>query len=130
MLPFVESRQLGDALITVIREASFLWAPGFAIPEAEWRREVPQADTEGRILIDCNMIHIRLGPASIIVDPGFDDPASELARRLGLVESAGLLTLIDGGEHEIVPGVTMVPTPGETPGRHAGGRATAHRREC
>jgi glyoxylase-like metal-dependent hydrolase (beta-lactamase superfamily II) len=35
--------------------------------------------------------------------------------RIGAVAEAGLLDLLDG-EREIVPGVTMIPSPGESPG--------------
>jgi glyoxylase-like metal-dependent hydrolase (beta-lactamase superfamily II) len=199
---FVQSRRIGDAVITVISEGSFWWAPRFAVPEADWRREMPDADVSGQIPIDCTLVHISLGAASIIVDPGFDDadsawgrafgarwsgftrtpglhtalirlgvhaddithvliththedhfagvvaerdgqllprvprarcyvsradwhdhprradPASELARRLGVLEARGLLHTIDG-EHAIAPGVTMIPTPGETLGHCA-----------
>lgn len=45
-----------------------------------------------------------------------DDPvASEFDRPLAEVERHGLLDLVDG-EREIVPGVKLIPTPGETPG--------------
>jgi glyoxylase-like metal-dependent hydrolase (beta-lactamase superfamily II) len=40
---------------------------------------------------------------------------TELNRRLGAVDRAGLLELVDG-EQEIAPGVHLVPSPGETPG--------------
>jgi glyoxylase-like metal-dependent hydrolase (beta-lactamase superfamily II) len=39
----------------------------------------------------------------------------EAQARIGAVAEAGLLDLLDG-EREIVPGVTMIPAPGETPG--------------
>jgi glyoxylase-like metal-dependent hydrolase (beta-lactamase superfamily II) len=41
--------------------------------------------------------------------------ANMLGRHLGAIERAGLLQLVDG-EHEVVPGVTMVHAPGESPG--------------
>lgn len=48
-------------------------------------------------------------------NPRREEPGSDLAVRLGEIRRLGLLDLIDG-EHEVVPGVTMLPTPGETPG--------------
>ncbi|HEY4826762.1 MAG TPA: MBL fold metallo-hydrolase [Solirubrobacteraceae bacterium] len=39
----------------------------------------------------------------------------EQRARIGTVAEAGLLALLDG-EREIVPGVTMIPAPGESPG--------------
>lgn len=47
-----------------------------------------------------------------------NDPESELSRRLGAVDRGGLLDLVDGGQ-DIVPGVALLPTPGETPGHLA-----------
>ena len=41
--------------------------------------------------------------------------APPAAQQLVAVEAAGLLELVDG-EREVVPGVTMVPAPGESPG--------------
>jgi glyoxylase-like metal-dependent hydrolase (beta-lactamase superfamily II) len=48
-------------------------------------------------------------------NPQRDDPRSDLAIRIGAVDRAGLLHLVDGDE-EIAPGVTMLHAPGETPG--------------
>ena len=185
--------------MTVICEGSCLWAPRFGVPEPAWRRAMPDADPQGRIRIAFNLIHIRLGGASVLIDPGFDDPLSswdeafgarwhgytrtpglgaalaalgvrstevthvlithghddhfagvtvdaggrheprfprarhligrqdwednprradpqsELAIRLGLIHARGLLDLVNG-EQEVVPGVTMIHAPGETPG--------------
>jgi glyoxylase-like metal-dependent hydrolase (beta-lactamase superfamily II) len=199
---FVDSRTIGDAVVTVISEGSFRWAPRFPVPEAEWRQAMPDADVHGRIPIDCLVAHVSLGGASIIIDPGFDDPGSawseafgarwgnftrtqglaaalsaagiraedvthvlithahedhfagvavegegrlvprfpratcaiggldwnenprrgdptsELEARLGLLERDGLMKTVEG-ESEVAPGVTMLPTPGETPGHHA-----------
>jgi glyoxylase-like metal-dependent hydrolase (beta-lactamase superfamily II) len=39
----------------------------------------------------------------------------ESRARIRAIEEAGLLELVDG-EREVVPGVTMIPTPGESPG--------------
>ena len=47
--------------------------------------------------------------------PARQDPASDLTVRLGVIDRAGLLDLVDG-ERIVAPGVTMIPTPGETPG--------------
>lgn len=199
MHTYVSSRKFGDATVTVICEGSCLWAPRFGVPEAAWRRAMPDADADGRIQIAFNLIHIRLGGASVMVDPGFDDPSSpwdqafgarwpsydrtpglgaalaalgispkdvthvlithghddhfagvaadaggrrepwfprarhligrqdwegnprradpqsELTRRLGPLHAKGLLELVDG-EQEVVPGVSMIHAPGETPG--------------
>jgi glyoxylase-like metal-dependent hydrolase (beta-lactamase superfamily II) len=44
-------------------------------------------------------------------------PDSDFAQRLGLIERLGLLDLVEG-EREIVPGLTMLPAPGESPGHY------------
>jgi glyoxylase-like metal-dependent hydrolase (beta-lactamase superfamily II) len=197
---YVSSRSVGDATVTVVSDGALLWAPRFPVPEAEWRRAMPEADPDGRAWFGLNVVLVRLGAARIVVDPALDDPGtaferwfvggsslgierspglaaalgalgwmpeevthvvvthphgdhyggvmaerdgglalrfpnarhfvgradwegnpertrtgSELARRLGAVERRGLLELVDG-EQEIAPGVTLLPTPGETPG--------------
>lgn len=198
-LEFVDSRRVGAATVTVLSEGSMPWAPRFEISEEERRRALPEADAEGRIVLGLNVVHVRAGDASILADPGCDDPASpwqrrfaarfpglhrsaglsaalahigvapeavthvaithahgdhfggvavesggglaprfpharhligrgdwegnpargepesDLALRLGLIDRLGLLSTVDA-EREIVPGVTLIPTPGETPG--------------
>jgi glyoxylase-like metal-dependent hydrolase (beta-lactamase superfamily II) len=199
---FVSTRRVGAATISVISEGTLRWAPRFGVSEAEWRRALPDADGEGRITLGLNLLHVRLGDASIVIDPGLDDPDSTLQRemaakwpgmtrtpgldaalavlgvrpddvthvliththddhfagiarerdgrtalrfprarhllgradwdghpkrgdassamttRLGAVERAGLLDAVTG-TREVCPGVTMIPTPGESPGHYA-----------
>jgi glyoxylase-like metal-dependent hydrolase (beta-lactamase superfamily II) len=196
---WVASRRVGEATVTVVSEGTLVWLPRFGISEEESRRAMPEADAEGRLRLGLNLVHIRAGGASVIVDPGCDDPMSawqvefaqkwpgltrspglaaalprigeaaemvshvlithvhadhfggvaverngtleprfprarhvvgrrdwednpargdsrsDLAVRLGLIERRGLLDLIDQ-EREVAPGVTVVPSPGETPG--------------
>ncbi len=191
----VASRRFGDATVTLISEGTFPWRLELQVPESAWRRAMPEADASGAIILGINVAHIRLGDASILVDPGFDDPAapsppqfpglvrsaglvaglrsidvepdtithvliththddhyagvttegngrraarfpharhlvgrrdwegnpdrerseSALAIHLGTLDRFGLLTRVDD-EHEVVPGVTMVAAPGESPG--------------
>ncbi len=73
---YISSRRIGAATVTVFSEGSCLWAPRFQVPEDAWRRCLGDADTEGRIRIGFNFAHVSLGAASIVIDPGFDDPAS------------------------------------------------------
>jgi glyoxylase-like metal-dependent hydrolase (beta-lactamase superfamily II) len=196
---YVSSRRVGDATVTIINEGSIGWNPNFNVPEAAWRPAMPDADEAGRIRLGLNLAHVRLGDASILIDPGLDDPGtawsehfegrfhattrtpglasglaaigvhpdeithvlithahadhiagltverdgevglrfpnarvyvgradwedspdrsrpdSELMRRLAPIERLGRLELV-ASEREIVPGVTMYPAPGETPG--------------
>jgi glyoxylase-like metal-dependent hydrolase (beta-lactamase superfamily II) len=46
------------------------------------------------------------------------DPNSDLSARFGLIVRAGLVDFVDG-EREVSPGVTVTPTPGESPGHLA-----------
>lgn len=196
---YVGARRVGEAVVTVISEGGLSWAPKFAIPDEEWRRVAPNADEAGRVPLGLNLVLIQLGDATILLDPGCDDPDSdwqqgfakrfhavhrtpgltkalegvgvtpeevthvlithahgdhlagitverdgrmaprfpnarhvisrlevdrergrpnsqpEVVTALDVVEQSGLLETVEG-ETEIVPGVTMIPAPGETPG--------------
>ena len=48
-------------------------------------------------------------------NPNRTQPGSALTIHLGTLERLGLLTVVDR-ECEVVPGVTLIPTPGESPG--------------
>ncbi len=95
---YISRRRIGEAEITLVSEGSCLWAPRLSVPEPEWRRALPEADAQGRIPIGFAVAHIRLGDASVIVDPGFDDPGSAWQARFdaafpslaGLVRTPGL----------------------------------------
>ena len=197
---YVQTRQIGEAAVTIICEAYAPWAPQLQAPEAEWRRAMPEADAVGAVPLDFLMVCIQVGSAIVLIDPGFEDPSSiwELQRksawnglrrspglyawfsaagiqpehvthvlithahhdhyagvatedadgqyrpqfpraqhlmgrrdwddnaerrqpdsvlslRMGAVERAGLLVLVDT-DTEVLPGITLLPAPGETPG--------------
>ncbi len=196
---FVSTRRIGDAEVTVISEGTLVWAPEFPVPEVEWRAAMPEANERGAVKLGLNVAHVKIGDASIMIDPGCDipgspwqdefsnrfgevtrtpgflaalqqmgikpeeithvlithghgdhvagtaveqngqmvprfpnarhyigradweknpqrsNPDSDISRYLGAVERAGLLELVDG-EREIVPGVRMIPAPGESTG--------------
>jgi glyoxylase-like metal-dependent hydrolase (beta-lactamase superfamily II) len=198
--PFFDTRQVGDATVTVVSEGGLLWPPDFPASEEELRQALPEADEAGRVWLGLNVVIIQLGDALIVVDPGMDDPDSAWQRerprawpdwqvtrtpglgaamvalgvapedvthvvithphvdhypgvtvqrgddlvprfprarhflgradwegnprrgkpgsdfaRLELIDSLALLDLVDE-EQEIVPGVTILAAPGETPG--------------
>ena len=199
MSELVASRPIGEAVVTVITDGTLRWAPKFQIPEDERRRVMPDADEDGKVMLGLNLAHVRCGDASIVIDPGCDEPSSvwarefaakwpgltrsagleaalrrigvapetvnhvlithahedhlagvagergtdlalrfpnarhfigrrdweehparrqpesALVRRLGLAERSGLLETVDE-EREVAPGVTMIASPGETPG--------------
>jgi glyoxylase-like metal-dependent hydrolase (beta-lactamase superfamily II) len=83
--PYTDSRQVGDATITVISEGELRWPPQFPVPEEEWRAALPEADVEGRLWIGLNVVFVRLGEALVLIDPGFDDPDSAWQRDLARV---------------------------------------------
>ena len=198
---YIAGRRLGDAGITIISEGTLQWAPKILAPEDEVLRAIPELADNGKVTLGLNLAHVALGEASIVIDPGFDDPssswqgrlaekwpgmrrspglaaglaeigvdparvthvlithahadhfagvtieqggrdsvrfpnarhfigrrdweqsparqdpASDLTVRLGMIDRAGLLDLVDG-ERVVAPGVTMIPTPGETPGHY------------
>lgn len=192
---FVSSRPIGQAIVSIIRDGAFPWAPEILAPEDEWRAAIPEADSSGVLMIDMNVAHVRIGGFSILIDVGVGDASPELSRRrphyvptpgvvaglasigvrpedithvvithahgdhfegvtierdgervprfpnaryllgrddwvgnpmrdtadsghvqhLGTLERLGALELIDG-DAEVVPGVTILHTPGESPG--------------
>ena len=61
---YVAARRVGDATITIISEAAAVGSVGLPIPEAEWRRAIPEADLRGMISFGLNLAHIQLGDAS------------------------------------------------------------------
>src|SRR3990172_2057623 len=89
----------GDATVTVISEGSCLWAPKYQVPEPDWRRCLHDADADGRIRIGFNLAHIATPAASIMIDPGFDDPhtpwaAAFSARWPGYVPTPGTMAAL------------------------------------
>ncbi len=197
---YVATRRIGDATVTLINDGIFdaiPLIPWMDAPAAAVRRAVPEADASGAIGQSGMIVaHVRIGHASILIDPGVgdldpsswlvtdlklrrtpgvqaglaavgsapeqithvlmthahddhflgatvrrdgqhiprypqaryvigrvewdgnparEDPDSEVALRLGALDRLGLLDVVDG-EDEIVPGVTMLSAPGESPG--------------
>jgi glyoxylase-like metal-dependent hydrolase (beta-lactamase superfamily II) len=83
--PFIDTRRVGDATVSVVSEGALLWPPQFAAPESEWRQAMPEADAAGRVWLGLNVVIIRLGDATIVIDPGMDDPDSAWQRNLARV---------------------------------------------
>jgi glyoxylase-like metal-dependent hydrolase (beta-lactamase superfamily II) len=71
---YTDTRQIGRATITAISEGTALWAPLFQAPEAAWRAALPEADAHDRIPIGLTVLLVQIDGATILVDPGFDDP--------------------------------------------------------
>ena len=80
-LEYVSTRMIGDAAISVISEGTLEWAPKINAPEEELRRAIPELFERGKFTLGLNLAHVALGNASILIDPGFDDPASSWQER-------------------------------------------------
>lgn len=72
-------------------------------------------DREGRLVPRYPRARVFLGRADW--EGGLDrvDPEPDRRLRIGVIEQHSLLELVDS-EREILPGVTMIPAPGESPG--------------
>jgi len=97
---YVSTRRIGDAEVTVISEGTLVWAPKFPVPEAEWRAAMPDADERGAVRLGLNLTHVKIGDASILIDPGCDVPGSawqqEFSRHFGEVtRTPGLLAALE-----------------------------------
>lgn len=73
-----------------------------------------QANGEDRLLYP-NAVHYLGRGDWEMIQPALADPASLQSRTLGAVARAGLLQLVDS-EMEILPGIRILPAPGESPG--------------
>lgn len=92
---FIEARRIGDAIVTVVSEGTLGWSPNFPVPESAWRAAMPEADERDQVRLGLNLVHVRIGGASVLVDPGCDDPTSRwqegFARRFsGVTRTPGL----------------------------------------
>jgi glyoxylase-like metal-dependent hydrolase (beta-lactamase superfamily II) len=73
---YVATRMVGDAAISVISEGTLEWSPRLNAPEDELRRALPELAERGKFTLGLNLAHVALAGASILIDPGFDDPES------------------------------------------------------
>ncbi len=90
-LRHIHSRNVGDVTVTIISEGTLKWAPELQAPDAEWRREIPEADRDGVVRFGLNTVLVQTGDATIVIDPGYDDPSPADGQREPNVErSAGL----------------------------------------
>lgn len=76
---YVSTRKVGAAEVTLLLEGYGPYPVDLNVPEEVWRPEVPEADAAGNVVIATGGAYIRLGGASIVVDPGLDDPDSPAA---------------------------------------------------
>jgi glyoxylase-like metal-dependent hydrolase (beta-lactamase superfamily II) len=83
--PYIDTRQIGDATVTIVSEGELHWPPRFPVPEAEWCAALPDADEAGRVWLGLNTTFVRLGEALVLIDPGLDDPHSAWQRDLANV---------------------------------------------
>src|SRR5579859_4994099 len=88
---YVSTRRIGDAQVTVIRDATDLWIPGWQAPEDAWRRAMPEADAAGEMSFDMSVVHVALGGASVLVDLGFGDAPERYMKRVPYRRSPGIV---------------------------------------
>src|SRR5438093_2409914 len=72
---YADSRQVGDARVTIISDGVLHWAPQLQAPEAEWRRAMPDADASGTVTFPMNLAHIAIDGSSVLIDLGLDEPS-------------------------------------------------------
>jgi glyoxylase-like metal-dependent hydrolase (beta-lactamase superfamily II) len=79
---YVSSRRFGEATVTVINDGTLPIPISSVFPphEAEWIRAQGEADAQDRLMSDQAVIHVRIGDASILIDPAYDDPGSAWER--------------------------------------------------
>jgi len=105
-LPYISSRRIGAATVTIISEGELPYAPNFSAPEADWRKAMPEADERGRFRFGLNVALIQTDDATILIDPGLDDPGSSWQQHFaaefdGMSRTAGLQAAL--AQLEITP---------------------------
>ena len=92
--PFVATRRLGDATVSVICEGLTTARLGDLLdrPLAEVRAAVPAAGPNGEVELAFTVTHVRLGAASVLIDAGLGTRSGESTRRSPGIE-AGLASL-------------------------------------
>jgi glyoxylase-like metal-dependent hydrolase (beta-lactamase superfamily II) len=92
---YVAGRRIGGAPITVMSEGTLEWTPKILAPEGALRQAIPELTARGTLTLGLNLVHAACGAASIVIDPGCDDPSSSwqqgfAAKWPGLHRSPGL----------------------------------------
>jgi glyoxylase-like metal-dependent hydrolase (beta-lactamase superfamily II) len=78
-------------MVTAIRDAADRWIPRWHVPEAEWRRALPEADATGELSSDMSVFHVALGDASVLIDTGFGDAPERYLKRVPHWRSPGIV---------------------------------------
>jgi glyoxylase-like metal-dependent hydrolase (beta-lactamase superfamily II) len=75
---YISSRRIGDATVTVINDGMLPIpiASVYPPPEAAFIRAHGEADAQDRLPSDQAVIHVRIGDASVLIDPAYDDPGT------------------------------------------------------
>jgi glyoxylase-like metal-dependent hydrolase (beta-lactamase superfamily II) len=92
MAEFFASRRIGGATVTVISDGTLKWAPKFPVSEEERAEVLAGADSDGKMTMGLNFLHVNTDRASVVVDPGCDDPASAWQRHFGVQWPGGTRT--------------------------------------
>lgn len=96
-MDYVDTRRVGDALVSLIREGEGHWNPslltrkGEPVPADEWRRLAPGVDASGAADLAFSSVLVRLGDVVVLVDCCFGDPeAGDPWGQVGLRRTPGL----------------------------------------
>jgi len=77
---YLSTRRVGDAEVTLILEGVGPFPVQLNVADDVWRPVVPEADADGNVEMSSGGAFIRIGDASIVVDPGLDDPGTPAAK--------------------------------------------------
>src|SRR5260370_564854 len=69
---YVSTRRVGEAKVTVIRDATDLWIPQWQAPEVQWHRATPGADAAGEMAGVGGLGLLNLVDGDVHVAPGID----------------------------------------------------------
>ncbi|HEX5166905.1 MAG TPA: MBL fold metallo-hydrolase [Thermomicrobiales bacterium] len=82
---YLSTRRIGNAEVTLILEGSGPYPVELNVAEGDWRPAVPEADADGNVMLCSGGAYVRIGDASVVIDPGLDDPGTATSAATELV---------------------------------------------
>lgn len=98
---FISTRQIGDAVVTLVWEMTGPAPIALNVPESVWRADEPEIAEADRVMSGMTSTIVQLGSAVIVIDPCFDDPGSRLRNEVDRDfphwdKGPGLQAVLDG----------------------------------